>query len=685
MKLVIVESPTKAKTLQKFLGKEYKITSSYGHVRDLPKNKIGIDIEKDFNPQYSVVPKAKKTIKELKSLAEKADQVLLATDPDREGEAISWHLAHVLESKKKSFERVSFHEITKDSVENSLKNPGKVNLDLVNSQQARRILDRLVGYKLSPFLWKKVIRGLSAGRVQSVALRFVVDREREIEKFRKEEYWTIDVQFIKEKQGFSARLVKINDKTISKLGIENKKQAQEIKEKLEKENYFVSDVKNKKVKKNPLPPFVTSTLQQEAYKKLGFSSKLSMMVAQQLYEKGHITYHRTDSYNLSAQAINQSKKFITLNYGEKYWQGTRYKAKSKNIQEAHEAVRPTYPGKSPDSLQSKLDKRQKSLYRLIWQRFTASLMSPAVMDRITVEIDTQKEKFTLRSSGQAIEFDGFLKVYPIKMEEKTIPFLEIKESLNFNKAIAEQHFTQPPPRFTEATLIKILEEKGIGRPSTYASTISVIQDRNYVQKDDEKRFSPTEIGIVVNDLLVEHFPEIVDVKFTAEMEKSLDEIAEGKIKWTSVVQNFYFPFEKNLKIKEKEIDKKELTEKETDEICEKCDAKMVSKIGRFGRFIACSNYPECKNTKPTEEETRKEPCEKCGSFMVLKRSKFGSFWGCSNYPECKNIRKDEKETGIVCPKCKKGMVVIRKSKRKRNFYGCNRYPECDFISNKKPE
>ncbi len=681
MKLIIIESPGKLKTLQKFLPKDYKIASSYGHVRDLPKSKLGIDVENNFQPQYSIPAKATKAIKELKSLAKKADLILLSTDPDREGEAISWHLAHILKGKK--FKRISFHEITKTAIEEALENPGEINIDLVNAQQARRVLDRLVGYKLSPLLWKKIFVGLSAGRVQSVALKFVVDREREIEKFMKEEYWTVDAQFDKDSQKFLAQLIKIDGKPLTKLSIKNKDSAEEIKKELEKEDCFVSEIKSKDVKKNPLPPFITSTLQQEAYKRLRLSSKFSMRIAQQLYEKGHITYHRTDSYNLSQQSIDQAKTFIVANYGEKYWQGTRYKSKSKNIQEAHEAIRPTDPNETPEK-QKSMDKRQSDLYSLIWKRFIASQMSSAILARTTVEIETKDKNFTLKTSGQSIKFDGFLKVYPIKLEEKTIPLLEEKESLNLDKIITEQHFTQPPPRYSEATLIKILEEKGVGRPSTYAPIISVIQERNYVVKNEEKRFCPTDIGIIVNDLLAKHFPQIMDVDFTAKMEESLDDIAQGKLNWTSVIAEFYHPFEKRLKEKEKEIDKKELTEKETNEICEKCGAKMVSKIGRFGRFIACSNYPECKNTKPTENETSKDPCEKCGAPMVLKRSKFGSFWGCSKYPECKNIRKNEKETGIACPKCKEGKVVIRKSKRGRPFYGCSRYPECDFISNKKP-
>jgi DNA topoisomerase I len=682
MPLIIVESPTKAKTLAKFLPKEYKIVSSYGHVRDLPKSKLGIDVEKNFEPQYLIPTKAKKTIKELKSLAEKTDLILLATDPDREGEAIAWHLNHILESGKKETKRITFHEITKEAILSSLDNPGEINLSLVNAQQARRVLDRLVGYKLSPLLWKKVIMGLSAGRVQSVALKFVVEREKEIKSFQEKEYWTIEAE-LEKKEKFLAQLVKIKGKTLTKFSLENKEEAQKTKESLEKQEYFVLGLETKEVKKNPLPPLITSTLQQEAYKRLRFSSKMTMRVAQQLYEKGFITYHRTDSLNLSQSSIKQAQQLIVKNYGQEYWKGTFFKSKKKNIQEAHEAIRPTNPNETPEKI--KLDKNQSSLYSLIWKRFIASQMSPAILTRITAEIETKPDDFLLRASGQTIKFDGFLKVYHIKMEEKTIPFLELKENLKLIQIISQQHFTQPPPRYTEATLIKALEEKGIGRPSTYAPIISVIQERNYVVKNEEKRFQPTDIGTIVSDLLTEHFPQIIDDDFTAEIERNLDQIAEGKLDWTKVVKDFYLPFEKTLKEKEKELDKKKITEKETDEICEKCGSAMVSKIGKFGRFLACSKYPECRNTKELEEKKSEEPCEKCGSAMILKRSRFGTFWGCSNYPQCRNIRKDEKDTGLICPDCKQGKVVVRKSKRNRNFYGCSRYPECKFISSKKPK
>ena len=684
MKLIIVESPTKAKTIKKFLGKEYKTISSYGHVRDLPKSKIGVDIGNDFEPEYVAVSKASKNIEQIRKLVKKSDMTLLATDPDREGEAISWHLIEMLKLPKEKYGRIVFHEITEGAIKESLSHPKEIDMNLVNAQQARRILDRIVGYKLSPFLWKKVARGLSAGRVQSVALRFVTDREKEINAFQKDEYWNIYAEMRSKTADFPASLIKIGEEKIDKLFIKDKKQAESLVLILKKQNFSVSEIKRKEVKKSPLPPFITSTLQQEANKKLRFSSKLTMRIAQQLYEKGLTTYHRTDSYNLSGYSVTLAKEFIIANYGENYWKGVVYKKKSKGAQEAHEAIRPSYPEQSPERLNTELDKRQLALYDLIWRRFIASLMSPAIMDQISIDIETKPESFTLRSSGQTMRFDGFLKVYPIKLEEKILPNLKEGEALELIKLIPNQHFTQPPARYNEATLIKVLEQKGIGRPSTYAPTLSIIQERNYVKKNEEKRFVPTDIGMIVSDLLVNHFSDIVNAEFTAQIEEKLDKIAEGKAEWRTILKSFYTPFAKLLKEKEIEINKKDITEKEIDEICEKCKSKMVLKVGRFGSFLACSNYPECKNTKSPKEEESEEPCEKCGSKMVKKRSRFGSFWGCSNYPECKGIRKDEEKIGIKCPECGEGDVIKKKSKRGRFFYGCSRYPECEFLSNKKP-
>jgi len=660
MQLIIVESPTKANTIKKFLGSDYEVRSSFGHIRDLPEKEFGINIEKNFEPKYVIIPKAKKIVSFLKKEVEKAEKTILATDEDREGEAIAWHLSCILGLKNP--QRIVFHEITKPAIEEALKNPRGINLNLVNAQQARRILDRIVGYKLSPFLWKKVAKGLSAGRVQSVALRFVVEREREIENFVPQEYWTIVARLKKtdEKSSpseFEALLVKKNGKVIPKLEIKTKKEAEKIIKDLEGATYSVEKIEKKETKKNPLPPFTTSTLQQEAWKKLKFPAKLTMRIAQQLYEKGYITYHRTDSLNLSILSLFSAKKFIIENYGESYWAGfpRKYKAKGRS-QEAHEAIRPTYPNRTPEKLkiQAKLETNQYRLYDLIWRRFIACQMAQAVFDSTTIDIKaknpapyqrkTSGSGYTFRATGQILKFEGFLKVYPLQFLDKELPELKEKEILNLKKLIPSQHFTQPPPRYTEATLIKALEENGIGRPSTYAPIISTIQERNYVAKDSKKRFFPTEIGMIVNDLLVSHFPKIVDVGFTAEMEKNLDLVAENKKKWTDVCWEFYKPFKENLDKKYKEVSKKDITEIPTKEKCPKCQAPLVIRLGKFGRFYACSNFPKCKYTKPLES----------------------------------------KSLEIECPKCKKGKIVEKRTKRNKIFYACERYPDCDFALWDKP-
>ena len=598
MKLVIVESPTKAKTIGKFLGKGYAVESSYGHVRDLPKSQLGVDVEHDFEPKYVIPPKAKKTIATLKKMILSAEKVIMATDSDREGEAISWHLVQALgldKAKNKLVERIVFHEITKQAIEEALKNPRDIDMNMVDAQQARRVLDRLVGYKLSPFLWKKIARGLSAGRVQSVALRLIVEREREIENFKPQEYWTIEASLKGERGNLSSFLNKINGETIEKPGIKTKTEADKILKDLEGADYVVSKVERKEMKRVPAPPFVTSTLQQESFKKLRFSSKQTMMFAQQLYETGLITYMRTDSVNLSDQALWAAKEAITQMFGENYWAGfpRKYKTKSRLAQEAHEAVRPTEPTKTPESLKSELEPQQMKLYDLIWRRFMATQMKEAVFD--TMSVDIAADKYGFGANGQALKFDGFLKVYPIKFEEVDLPELKENEKLELLELKPDQHFTKPPARFNEASLVKTLEKYGIGRPSTYVPIISTIQDRNYVQKDRARYFHPTEIGGMVNDLLVEHFPDIVDLKFTSKMEEDLDEIAEGKAKWVGIIKDFYGPFEANLEKKYKEVDDK--TVEETDEVCEKCGGKMVIRMGRFGKFLACSNFPKCKNAK----------------------------------------------------------------------------------------
>jgi len=645
MQLIIVESPTKSKTIKKFLGSDFEILSSYGHVRDLPKSKMGVDIENNFDPQYIIPLKARKVIKILKESLEKSDSVILATDEDREGEAIAWHLSHVLKlDGEKSYQRIVFHEITESAIKEALKNPRKINLSLVNAQQARRILDRIVGYKLSPFLWKKVMRRLSAGRVQSVVLRLVAEREREIESFTPQEYWELRAFFLKLEKEFVAILTKIDEKSISKPGIETEKETKEIVKDLEGSEFKVTDIKRKEVKRNPFPPFNTSTLQQESWKKFKLPARFTMMTAQRLYEKGFITYHRTDSLNLSELSLFAAKKFITSEYGEKYWAGFLRKYKSKGrAQEAHEAIRPTYPDKEPEKLKTKekLDHNQFRLYDLIWRRFIASQMAQAVFDSTSIEI--KAKKYTFQSTGQVLKFEGFLKVYSIKFKETDLPILEESEALKLTKLEPSQHFTKPPARFTEAMLIKELEKNGIGRPSTYAPTLTTVQTRNYIKKNEEKRFQPTEIGFIVNDLLVEHFPKIIDIKFTANMEKDLDEIAEGKKKWVKVLKDFYTPFEENLAKKEKEVVKKDLTE-ETDKTCPKCKAPLVLKFGRFGKFYACSKFPECKYTE--------------------------------NFPP--------EKLGVKCPKCEKGEIVQKTTKRGKTFYGCSTFPKCDFALWNKP-
>ncbi|KKU18998.1 MAG: topoisomerase protein [Candidatus Azambacteria bacterium GW2011_GWA2_45_90] len=708
MKLVIVESPTKAKTIKKFLGNDYVVESSYGHVRDLPKSTLGVDVEGDFQPKYVIPVKAKNRVKELKAEAKNAEGVILASDEDREGEAIAWHLVQALgldeqkvkNKKQKIVERIVFHEITKSAIEEALENPREIDMNLVDAQQARRVLDRLVGYELSPFLWKKIRYGLSAGRVQSAAVRMIVDREREIQKFKPEEYHTISAALrkleipnpdIQIPNQFEAMLSKIGEKALKKFDIKTEKEAEKIVKDLEKAEYKIGKIEKKETQKNPSPPFTTSTLQQTASLRYGYSTKQTMMLAQQLYEgvdigeegsTGLITYMRTDSLNLSEESLDKAKNFIAANFGENYIFTRRFKTKSKSAQEAHEAIRPTDPARAPESVKKFLNPKQYRLYSLIWNRFIASQTAPAIFDSTAVEVGAKSgTDYVLKAKGMTLKFDGFLKIYPLKFKEAQLPELSEKENVELVKVDAERHFTEPPPRFNEASLIKALEENGIGRPSTYAPTITTILERGYVEKDQNRRFTPTEIGILVNDMLVEHFPQIVDVQFTAKMEEELDEIAQGKMKWTPVIRGFYEPFKENLTKKYKDVEK---AIEKTDKKCPKCGGDIIVKFGRFGKFYACSRYPECKHTEPLEEEKEMakqyegEICEKCGSPMALKRGKFGAFLGCSKYPECSNIKKIEKTTGVKCPKCGVGEIIERRSKRGRVFYGCNKYPDCDF-------
>lgn len=645
--LIIVESPTKARTIQNFLGDRFSVLSSYGHIRDLPKTKIGIDLENGFRPQFVIPKKTKKTVGLLKSAAKKSKNIILATDEDREGESIAFHLKEVLNIEE-NHERIVFHEITKDAIEKALKNPRAIDMDLVFAQFGRRILDRIVGYKLSPFLWKKVAKNLSAGRVQSVATRLVVEREREINSFVSQEYWGIEAFFQKiqiaksEIQNeFGALLIKKDGRIIPKFGIKNKEEAERIINELNGAEYKIKDIVKKEIKKNPLPPFKTSVLQQEAWKRLHFSAKKTMSLAQKLYEQGLITYHRTDSFNLSNISLTAARDFVLKNIGENYWKIRKFKTKSGTAQEAHEAIRPTYPDQSPEKI-TNLEKSMLNLYSLIWKRFIASQMQPAIFNFQKAEIEAKN--YTFRATGQSLKFDGFLKIYPMIFKEKQLGNLEKNEILSLKKLTPQQHFTQPPPRYTEATLIKALEEKGIGRPSTYAPIISTIQERNYVQKIEKSNLVPTEIGLLVNDLLVEHFPKIVDTSFTAELEKELDEIAQGKIRWQDVISNFYAPFKENLDKKEGEISKKEIAQEKTDKNCPSCDGQLIIRIGRFGKFYACANFPKCRYTAPLES----------------------------------------KRIDIKCPKCNIGEIVEKRTKKRKIFYGCSKYPECDFATWNEP-
>jgi len=657
MNLVIVESPTKSKTIAKFLGRQYSVKSSFGHIRDLPEKELGIDVENDFKPKYVIPPKAKEAARELKKSAKKANLIILATDEDREGEAIAWHILHILKSPKSpiKYQRIVFHEITRKAIEQAIKNPRQIDINLVNAQQARRILDRLVGYKLSPFLWKKVVRGLSAGRVQSVAVRLIVDKEREISAFSPQEYWSIEANLKKEKgkDAFVARLIKQNKKAIPKLGVKDKEQADKILAALKDARYRVANIASKETKKYPSPPFTTSTLQQEAIRKLGFSAEQTMRLAQQLYETGLITYHRTDSLNISAEALQSAQEFIAKKFGQKYSEGIKiYKTKSKGAQEAHEAVRPTKAERDPEKIKRPLDKRQLKLYDLIWRRFIASQMASSVVDSTAVDIEAKPDStnsYIFRATGSVIKFDGFLKIYlsagqagPAKTKENTLPKLSENEILELVKLITQQHFTKPPARYTEASLVKTLEEYGIGRPSTYAPIISTIQKRGYVQKDEQKRFVPKEIGFIVIDLLKENFSQIVDVKFTAEMEKELDKIAQGKKNWLEALKEFYQPFHENLTKKYKEVEKKKL-EEPTDKICPKCGSPMVIKMGRFGKFYSCLAFPKCKHLEAIVNST-----------------------------------------GVKCPECQKGNIVERKTRKGKIFYSCSRYPKCKYALWDKP-
>lgn len=684
LSLVIVESPAKAKTIGKILGKNYKIEASMGHIRDLPKSQIGVNKENNYEPKYITIRGKGQLIEKLKKEAKKADRILLATDPDREGEAISWHLSKILGLNEADKCRIEFHEITKSAVADAVKKPRQIKRNLVDAQQARRILDRLVGYEISPILWKKVKWGLSAGRVQSVAVRLICDRENEIRNFIEKEYWTITAKLKANNKSFEANFYGKNNK---KLNIENKKQVDEILSELKNKTYIVENIKKQEKKKNPLPPFITSTLQQEAYKRLNFTSKKTMSIAQQLYEgidlknegtAGLITYMRTDSVRISDEAQKSAMDYIDTNYGKEFLPENKriYKTKS-NAQDAHEAIRPTSIIRHPDKIKDSLTLDQYKLYKLIWSRFLASQMASAIYD--TASCDIAAGEYLFKATGSQLKFAGFLNIYNIEEEEnKKMPELDKGQKLPLKELIPKQHFTQPPARYTEATLVKALEENGIGRPSTYAPIISTIIDRRYVIRE-KKAFIPTELGEVVTELLKENFKDIVDIDFTAEMEKKLDEIEDGNVEWVKVVDEFYKPLSIQINTAEDKINKITLEEQveTTDILCEKCGKNMVIKRGKYGKFLACPGYPECKNTKPLLEELDVK-CPKCEGKVVVRKTKKGKvFYGCSNYPNCDFVSWD-KPTDKLCPKCES--ILVEKYSKGNKFLKCSN-DECKYIEN----
>jgi DNA topoisomerase-1 len=760
--LVIVESPTKAKTINKYLGKQYVVKASLGHIKDLPKKDLAVDVEKSFRPHYEIIEGKKKLISELKQTAKKVDNVYLAADPDREGEAICFHLQEELQDKKNGprIFRVMFNEITKKAVQQAFEKPGKVNVNLVDAQQARRVLDRLVGYKISPLLWDKVRRGLSAGRVQTVALRLIVEREREIRAFVPREYWTIDAELAAKKPPLvMARLVKINDQPAE---IGSQAASDDVLAQVDGAAYVVRSVVTREKKRNPVAPFITSTLQQESSRKLRFSVKRTMMLAQRLYEGieigkegavGLITYMRTDSTRVSDDALRDVRDLVRERYGKEFLPESAnvYKSK-KDAQDAHEAIRPTSMAYAPDVVEKYLAEDEMKLYRLIWNRFVASQMMPALFDQTSIDIAAKGKNgldYLFRATGSVLKFEGFLKVYQEGKDQTDDEDEELKhrlptvvegETLRFRAIKPEQHFTEPPPRYNEATLVKKLESDGVGRPSTYASILSTIQEREYVRKEGG-RFYPTELGMVVTDLLLESFDDIFDVKYTARMEEELDEIEDGKRDWREAMAEFYGKFQKDLKHAEKhmtdikrmekptdltcekcgkplvikwgkhgsfiactgypdctytreltvdlpDVDKVDLSEQGDEEYCENCGRPMVLKKGRFGTFFACTGYPDCKTTKQIGGQQKKpdqpldEKCPQCGNNLVLKTGRYGEFTACSNYPTCKYVK--QKTIGVKCPECSDGEVVERRSKRGKTFYGCSRWPDCNFVAWGKP-
>ena len=726
--LVIVESPAKAKTLGKYLGKDFQVKASVGHIVDLPKSKLGVDVKNNFAPDFHVIQGKKKVVDELKKAARGKENIYLASDPDREGEAIAWHIADQVGKSRKRVHRVLINEITKKAVQEAIANPQELDRNKFDAQVARRILDRLVGYQISPLLWKKVRRGLSAGRVQSVAVRLVCEREREIRAFEAQEYWSLTA--LLEGQvppAFRARLTQWQGQKIDpkKFRLENETRVQEIIRSLHGASWVIGEVEKKERRRYPAPPFVTSKLQQEAARKLGFQPRRTMQIAQHLYEGvelgpegsvGLITYMRTDSTRVSNDALSAVRGFVESQYGKNYLpdRPNTYRSK-RGAQDAHEAIRPTSLEYSPQRVRRYLRRDAFQLYSLIWDRFVASQMLPALFDQTSFEIPVREAVF--RATGQQLKFDGFMKVYIEGRDERAaqangedideddedskneglLPDLQKGDALELLSMDPRQHFTQPPPRYTHASLIKELDEKGIGRPSTYATIISNILDREYVQQDERQSLAATDLGFLVTDLLVESFPDILNVEFTAGMEDELDKIEEGKEKWTKAMKRFYTPFSRDLKKAEKEMRDVKRQEVPTDIACEKCGALMVIKWGRNGEFLACPQYPECKSTKNFKrdedgavrvavEEEVNETCEQCGRPMLLRWGKFGRFLGCSGYPECRNIQPLEKpvDLGVKCPECKEGNLKVRKSRWGKVFYGCDRYPECKFACWDKP-
>ncbi|TCS82926.1 type I DNA topoisomerase [Tepidibacillus fermentans] len=681
--LVIVESPAKAKTIGKYLGKKYIVKASMGHVIDLPKSQLGVDIDHNFSPKYITIRGKGNILKELKETSKKVKKVYLAADPDREGEAIAWHLARVLNIDEREKCRVVFHEITKKAIQEAFKSPRPVNHHLVDAQQARRVLDRLVGYKISPLLWKKVKKGLSAGRVQSVAVKLIYDREKEIENFIAEEFWTVTLYLESKEELFEAKFYGYDGK---KIQLQSKEEVDELLASIKDQPIIISEIKQSERRRNPAPAFITSSLQQEAARKLNFKAAKTMQVAQQLYEGielgkegtvGLITYMRTDSTRVSQTAQDEAKEYILEKFGSEYVSnGNKTEKKGKNAQDAHEAIRPTSVFRTPDSIKSFLSRDQLRLYRLIWERFVASQMAQAILDTMTVDMTVGSKKAIFRSTGSKIKFPGFMKIYiegnddNKKEEDRILPPLEEQELVKLQKIEPEQHFTQPPPRYTEARLVKTMEELGIGRPSTYAPTIDTIQKRGYVKLED-KKFVPTELGILVIELMEEFFPEILDVEFTAQMEDNLDKIEEGSLEWVNVIRDFYEDFEKRLSYAEKEMEEVELKDEVSDEVCEKCGRPMVYKMGRFGKFLACSGFPECRNTKPIVKSLNIS-CPKCGGEIVERKGKKKVFYGCSNYPNCDFISFD-KPLPRPCPKC--GNLMIEKKSKKETVYQCT---DCDY-------